>query len=59
MKQALDALSREDREILGLRHIERLDTARIALAFGISEGAVKARLLRALIRLGRLMEPRA
>jgi RNA polymerase sigma-70 factor (ECF subfamily) len=52
---ALAALSPRDREVLIMRHLEQIGTAEIAETIGLSEGAVKARLLRALIRLrGRL-----
>lgn len=52
---ALAALSPRDREVLVMRYLEQLGTAEIAEALGITEGAVKARLLRALIHMrGRL-----
>jgi len=51
MKQALVALPEKDREVLVLRHIEQFSTAEIASRLEITEGAVKARLLRALLRL--------
>jgi RNA polymerase sigma-70 factor, ECF subfamily len=51
LKQALLALPPKDREILIIRHIEQLSAAEIAARLGITEGAVKARLLRALLRL--------
>ncbi len=55
LTEALAALSARDREVLVMRHLEQLSTAAIAEALGISEGAVKARLLRGLLRLrGRL-----
>jgi len=56
LKQALVSLPSKDREILVMRHIEQLGTVQIASALGITEGAVKARLLRALQRLRGLME---
>jgi DNA-directed RNA polymerase specialized sigma24 family protein len=40
----------KDREVLVIRYLEQFSTAKIA-ALGISEGAVKARLVRALVRL--------
>jgi RNA polymerase sigma-70 factor (ECF subfamily) len=52
---ALNSLTRGDREILVMRYLEQLDAAAIAEVLGISEGAVKARVLRALIRLRDLM----
>jgi RNA polymerase sigma-70 factor, ECF subfamily len=51
LKEALDALQSKDREILIMRHIEHYSSLEIASRLGITEGAVKARLLRALIRL--------
>jgi RNA polymerase sigma-70 factor (ECF subfamily) len=52
---ALAKLSPRDREVLVMRYLEQLDTPQIAEAVGITEWAVKARLLRALIRIrGRL-----
>jgi RNA polymerase sigma-70 factor (ECF subfamily) len=48
---AIAALPAKDREVLVMRHLEQLGTAEIAGILGINEGAVKARLLRALIRL--------
>ena len=51
LKEALVSLPKKDCEILVMRHIEHLSTKEIASSLGITEGAVKARLLRALIRL--------
>jgi RNA polymerase sigma-70 factor (ECF subfamily) len=54
---ALARLSERDREVLVMRHLEQLSTAEVAAVLGISEGAVKVRLLRALERLrGRLAD---
>ena len=53
---ALASLKEKDREILVMRHLEQLSTATIALALGISEGAVKSRLLRSVLRLRGLLE---
>jgi RNA polymerase sigma-70 factor (ECF subfamily) len=55
--EALASLKEKDREILVMRHLEQLGTAAIALALGISEGAVKSRLLRSVLRLRGLLEP--
>jgi len=55
VKTALAEMSPRDREILVMRYLEHLDGAGIAEALGITEGAVKVRLLRALQRMrGRL-----
>ena len=55
VKTALAEMSPRDREILVMRYLEHLDGADIAEALGITEGAVKVRLLRALQRMrGRL-----
>jgi RNA polymerase sigma-70 factor, ECF subfamily len=51
LREAIIALPSKDRDVLMMRHIEQRDTADIATALGISQGAVKARLLRALLRL--------
>lgn len=48
---ALADLSTRDREVLVMRYLEQLDVDEIAEAIGITRGAVKARLLRALIRM--------
>ncbi len=55
VKSALAELPPRDREILVMRYLEHLDDVDIAEALGITDGAVKVRLLRALQRLrGRL-----
>jgi RNA polymerase sigma-70 factor (ECF subfamily) len=51
IRNTIAALPAKDREVLVMRHLEQLGTAEIASVLGISEGAVKARLLRALVRL--------
>jgi RNA polymerase sigma-70 factor (ECF subfamily) len=45
------SLPPKDREVLVMRHLEQLSTAEIAGTLGISEGAVKARLVRAIIHM--------
>jgi RNA polymerase sigma-70 factor, ECF subfamily len=55
LKTALASLSQKDREILVMRHLERLSTAEIAAMLELSEPAVKSRLFRALIRMRELM----
>jgi RNA polymerase sigma-70 factor (ECF subfamily) len=57
VKKALAVLSPQDREALAMRYVEQLSTAEMADALGINEGAAKARHLRAVIRLRRLLEP--
>ena len=57
VRSALARLSERDREVLVMRHLEQLSTEEVAAVLGISEGAVKVRLLRALERLrGRLAD---
>lgn len=53
---ALTTLRPRDREVLVMRYLERLETAEIAEALGLSEGAVELRQLRALMRLRRCLE---
>ncbi|RUL81389.1 sigma-70 family RNA polymerase sigma factor [Tautonia sociabilis] len=54
---ALASLSARDQEVLVMRYLEQRDASQIAEALGITRGAVKARLLRALIHMrGRLEE---
>lgn len=55
LRSALAELSRKDREVLVMRHLERLSTAEIAAMLELSETAVKSRLFRALIRMRELM----
>jgi RNA polymerase sigma-70 factor, ECF subfamily len=56
VKAVLARLSPQDREILAMRYVERLSTAEVAEALGINEEAARARHLRAIIRMRRLME---
>jgi RNA polymerase sigma-70 factor, ECF subfamily len=51
IRRAIDALPLKDREVLVMRHLEQLSTAEIAATLEVTEGAVKVRLLRALVRL--------
>ncbi|QEH34820.1 ECF RNA polymerase sigma factor SigD [Aquisphaera giovannonii] len=55
---ALAALPPRDREVLVMRYLEQLSAAEMAEALDVTEGAVKARLLRALIRMRGLLEDR-
>jgi RNA polymerase sigma-70 factor, ECF subfamily len=59
VKRALEQLSERDREVLMLRHLERLATEEIASVLGISVGAVYTRHLRALERLGKILKRKA
>lgn len=56
VQAALDRLAEGDREILVMRHLEEMSAAEIAAILGISEGAVRVRLLRALKRLRILLD---
>jgi RNA polymerase sigma-70 factor (ECF subfamily) len=51
LQQALDSLDPIDREVLALRHFERLSRSEAARELGISEAAASKRYLRALGRL--------
>ena len=51
VRQALARLPERDREFLTLRHLEQLSVREIASVLGITEGAAKARHVRALERL--------
>ncbi len=51
VREALDRMARNDREVLVLRHLEQLSTCEIAAVLGLTEVAVKVRHLRALQRL--------
>jgi RNA polymerase sigma-70 factor, ECF subfamily len=55
VRLALTELGARDQEILVLRHLEQLSIADIAAVLGIREGAVKTRLLRALMRFRELL----
>jgi RNA polymerase sigma-70 factor (ECF subfamily) len=55
VRAALGRLPERDREVLVLRYLEQLSTAEAAAATGVSEGALKMRLLRALQRMQELM----
>jgi RNA polymerase sigma-70 factor (ECF subfamily) len=56
LRSALERLAEADREVLVLRHLEQLSTRQTAGVLGVSEGAVKVRLLRALERLRDLLD---
>jgi RNA polymerase sigma-70 factor (ECF subfamily) len=56
VQSALDGLAPRDREILVMRHLEEMSAAEIAAILGISAGAVRVRLLRALTTLRNLLD---
>jgi RNA polymerase sigma-70 factor (ECF subfamily) len=56
VQAALDRLAARDREILVMRHLEEMSAAEVAAFLGISAGAVRVRLLRALARLRALLD---
>ena len=53
VRALLDRLSADDREVLVLRFLERLSSTEAGAVLGISPGAVRLRLMRALERLRR------
>jgi RNA polymerase sigma-70 factor (ECF subfamily) len=53
---ALLSLESPDREVLILRYLEQLSTRETAAVLGLSEGGVKSRLMRALVRLRALLD---
>jgi RNA polymerase sigma-70 factor (ECF subfamily) len=55
LHEALDTMDPADREVLALRHFERLTAGEAAAELGISESAAKKRYLRALERLRSIM----
>jgi RNA polymerase sigma-70 factor (ECF subfamily) len=56
LEQSLASLSPKDREVLVMRYIQQLKTPEIAQALGISEAAVKSRLVRGLLHLRESMD---
>ncbi len=57
LRKALALLEPEDLELLMMRHVDQTNITQIALTLGITEKAVKERLLRALLSLRERMEP--
>jgi RNA polymerase sigma-70 factor (ECF subfamily) len=55
VRAALDRLPERDREVLALRYLEQLSTGETAAVLGLSEGAVRVRVLRALRRLREIL----
>ena len=58
VRATLAALATDDREVLVMRHLEQMETDEIASAPGITAGAVRVGLLRALRCLRPLLEDR-
>jgi RNA polymerase sigma-70 factor (ECF subfamily) len=56
VRAALDGLAPHDREVLVLRFLEQLSTAETAVVLGLGEGAVKSRLMRAVVRFRKLLD---
>ena len=56
VRAALDELTPRDREVLVLRFLEQLSTAETAAVLEIGEGAVKSRLMRAVVRFRDLLD---
>jgi RNA polymerase sigma-70 factor (ECF subfamily) len=56
VRAALDELTPRDREVLVLRFLEQLSTAEAAAVLEIGEGAVKSRLMRAVMRFRDLLD---
>lgn len=56
VRQVLDQLSDQDREVLVLRYLEQLSTADAAAVLGLTESGVKSRQRRALERFCQLFE---
>ncbi|HEX7380019.1 MAG TPA: sigma-70 family RNA polymerase sigma factor [Pirellulales bacterium] len=56
VRQAIQRLPPDDREVLVLRHLEQLSVAETAAALGTKETTVKVRALRALKKLRELLE---
>lgn len=56
VRAALAQLDEQDREVLVLRYLEQLSTRETAAVLGVSEGGVKSRLMRAIVRLRERLE---
>ena len=56
VRAALDRLTPRDREVLVLRFLEQLSTAETAAVLEIGEGAVKSRLMRAVVRFRDILD---
>lgn len=56
LNEALETMSETDREILALRHFEQLSNAEVAEIIGIKPAAASNRYVRAITKLGEIME---
>jgi RNA polymerase sigma factor (sigma-70 family) len=56
VRQALESLSDEDREVLLLRYLEQLRSQEIAAIMGTSEAAINMRHMRALERMRKRLQ---
>lgn len=56
MHAALESMNETDREILALRHFEQLSNADVAQIIGIKPAAASNRYIRAVTKLGEIME---
>lgn len=56
LNKALETLGETDREILALRHFEQLSNAEVAEIIGIKPAAASNRYVRAITKLGEIME---
>lgn len=57
LQQAIASLPENYREVLVLRDVQDLNIAETAAALGVSEGVVKTRLLRARLRMQKILAP--
>jgi RNA polymerase sigma-70 factor (ECF subfamily) len=56
LEQALEGMDAIDREVLALRHFEELTNSEVAETLGIEQKAASIRYVRAIKRLGRILE---
>lgn len=56
LQQALESMNETDREILALRHFEQLSNSEVAEIIGIKPAAASNRYVRAIAKLGEIME---
>jgi RNA polymerase sigma-70 factor (ECF subfamily) len=55
LRQTLDTMDAEDREVIALRHFEQLGNADVARVLGIQESAASKRYVRAIARLKEML----